>query len=188
MPGPMRLAMAPLQLALPDAGPPPMVVQRRPRGREHAAEHAVSFELQAVPQRVPVAGQCFEVHTTNPNQARPNQGCGIRKCATTVRSRITGTAMTAHRDMPPSHGFALGRSNSPTMRVASSMERMPTLISDARIGNTCGGHADGRLAAQAQPGRSGCAIHSTNKPRRTTQAATTGERVAPGVLMGMSQD
>ncbi len=132
--------------------------------------------------------QCFKVRPGNPNHASANQGCGIRKCATTVRSRITGTATTAHRDRPPSHGFALGRSNSPTTRVASSTESMPALISDARTGSSCGAHAAGRLAAQAQPGRNGCAIQSASKPKRTTQAANTGERVVPCVLMGMQPD
>ena len=74
------------------------------------------------------------------------------------------------------------------MTVASSAKRMPALISDARTGNNCGGHTAGRLAAQAQPGRTGCAIQNTSKPRRTTQAATTGERMTPCVLMGMSPD
>ena len=74
------------------------------------------------------------------------------------------------------------------MTVASSAKRMAALISDARIGNNCGGHTPGRLAPQAQPGRTGCAIQSTSKARRTTQAATTGECVAPCVWMGMSPD
>ncbi len=130
----------------------------------------------------------FEGRVGNPSQAGSNQGCGIRKCATTVRARITGTANTVLRDIPPSHRFALGRSSSPTMTVASSAKRIPALISDARKGNNCGGHTAGRLAEQAQPGRTGCAIQSTNKPRRTTQAATAGERVAPRVLLGMSPD
>ena len=117
-----------------------------------------------------------------------DQGCGIKKCATTVRNRTTGTVKTTIREMRPSQRFARGRSNSPTMTVASNAKRMPALINDARTGNNCGGHTAGRLAEQAQPGRTGCAIQSTNKPRRTTQAATTGERVAPCVWMGMSPD
>ena len=117
-----------------------------------------------------------------------DQGCGIRKCATTVRNRTTGTVKTTIREVRPSQRFARGRSNSPTMTVASNAKRMPALINDARTGNNCGGHTAGRLAEQAQPGRTGCAIQSTNKPRRTTQAATTGERVAPRVLLGMSPD
>jgi len=128
----------------------------------------------------------FEGRVGNPSQAGSNQGCGIRKCATTVKTRTAGTAKTMLRDIPPSQRFALGRSSSPTMTVASSAKRIPALISDARKGNNCGGHTAGRLAAQAQPGRTGCAIHSISKPRSTTQAATTGERVAPDVLLGMS--
>ena len=128
----------------------------------------------------------FEVRASSPRQAGSNQGCGIRKCATTVRIRITGTAKTTLRHIPANRWFAGGRSSSPTMTVASSAKRMPAPISDARTVNSCGGHTAGRLAAQAQPGRAGCAIHSTSKPRRTTPAATTGERVAPCVVMGMS--
>lgn len=124
-------------------------------------------------------------------QAAPsgsNQGCGIRKCATTVRTRTTGTAKTTLRDIPPSQPFARGRSSSPTMTAASSAKRMPALISDARTGSKCGGHIAGKLAAHPQPGRTGCAIQRTSKPIRTTQAATTGERVAPCVWMGILPD
>ncbi len=141
----------------------------------------------SVPVRVRLTGTTFRGPRRQSEPSR-NQGCGIRKCATTVRARITGTAKTVLRDIPPSHRFALGRSSSPTMTVASSAKRIPALISDARKGNNCGGHTVGRLAEQAQPGRTGCAIQSTSKPRRTTQAATTGERVAPRVLLGMSSD
>jgi hypothetical protein len=74
------------------------------------------------------------------------------------------------------------------MTVASNANRIPALINDARTGNNCGGHTAGRLAEQAHPGRTGCAIQSASKPTRTTQAATTGERVAPSVLMYMSPD
>ena len=132
--------------------------------------------------------QCFEVNASNPNQASENQGCGIRKCTTTVRSRITGTAMMAHRDKPPSHGLALGRNNTPMMRVTSSTESTPALIRDARTGRSCGGHKPGRLAAQAQPGSNGWVIQSTSKPKKTTEAAITGERVAPCILMDISPD
>lgn len=125
----------------------------------------------------------------HPRQASSNQGCDIRKCATTVRTRTTGTAKTTLRDIPPSQAFARDRrSSSPTMRVASSTPRMPALISDARTGSNCGGHIAGKLAAHPQPGRTGCAIQRTSKPRRTTQAATAGERVAPRVWMVMLPD
>lgn len=117
-----------------------------------------------------------------------NQDCGITKCATTVKTRMIGTANTVRRDCPPSHRFDLGRSSSPTNTVASSANRMPALISDARTGNNCGGHTAGRLAAQAQLGRTGCAIQSTSNPRSTVPTATAGERVAPTVWMGIEPD
>ena len=101
---------------------------------------------------------------------------------------MIGTANTVRRDCPPSHRFDLGRSSSPTNTVASSANRMPALISDARTGNNCGGHTAGRLAAQAQLGRTGCAIQSTSNPRSTVPTATAGERVAPTVWMGIEPD
>ena len=101
---------------------------------------------------------------------------------------MIGTANTVRRDCRPSHRFDLGRSSSPTNTVASSANRMPVLISDARTGNNCGGHTAGRLAAQAQLGRTGCAIQSTNNPRSTVPTATAGERVAPTVWMGIEPD
>jgi hypothetical protein len=58
---------------------------------------------------------------------------------------------------------------------------MPALISDARTGSKCGGHIAERLTAHPQLCKIGCAIQRTSSPRRTTQAATTGERVAPRV-------
>lgn len=101
---------------------------------------------------------------------------------------MIGTANTVRRDCPPSHRFDLGRSSSPTSTVASSANKMPALISDARTGNNCGGHTAGRLAAQAQLGRTGCAIQSTSNPRSTVPTATAGERVAPTVWMGIEPD
>lgn len=121
----------------------------------------------------------FDVCNSKPRSAGSTQGCGITKCATTVRTRITGTARTTLRYMPPSQVLARdGRSNSPMMTVASSATRMPALISDARTGSKCGGHIAERLTAHPQLGKTGCATQRTNKPRRTTQAAITGERVA----------
>ncbi len=117
-----------------------------------------------------------------------NQDCGITKCATTVKTRMIGTAHTVRRDCSPSHRFDLGRSSSPTNTVASSADKMPALISDARTGNNCGGHTAGRLAAQVQLGRTGCAIQSTSNPRSTVPTATAGERVAPTVWMGIEPD
>ena len=93
-----------------------------------------------------------------------------------------------YRDKPPSHGLALGQNNTPMMRVTSSTESTPALISDARTGRSCGGHKPGRLAAQAQPGSNGWVIQSTSKPKKTTEAAITGERVAPCILMDISPD
>jgi hypothetical protein len=123
-----------------------------------------------------------DVCNRNPRPAVSNQGCGITKCATTVRTRITGTARTTLRDIPPSQLLARdGRSKIPMMTMTSSATRMPALISDARTGSKCGGHIAGKPVAHPQPGRTGCAIHKASKPRRTTQAATTGERVEPGV-------
>lgn len=135
------------------------------------------------------AGMAFRGQQAgNPRHAGLNQGCGMRKCATTVRTRITGTAKTTLRDILPSQPFARGRSSSPTMTVASSAKSVPALISDARTGNKCGGHIAGRRTAHPQPGRTGCTIQRTSKPKRTTEAATTGERVAPCVGMGMLPD
>lgn len=123
-----------------------------------------------------------------PRPAGLNQGCGMRKCARTVRTRITGTGRTILRDIPLSRPLARGRSRSPTMTVASSATRMPALINDARTGSKCGGHIPGKPAAHAQPGRTGCAAKRTSKPRMTAHAATTGDRVAPCVWMGMLPD
>lgn len=127
-------------------------------------------------------------HRSMPREdlADRNQGCGIRKCTTTVRTRITGTTKTTLREKPASHRFAEDRSSRPTMTVASNAKRMHALINDARTGNNCGGHSAEVLAVQAQPGRTGCATQSTTKARRTTQAAIAGERVATWVLVGMS--
>lgn len=155
---------------------------RAPPGIASTRSFTVLRDHRAASLRAPQVDRVPPVH------ADSNQGCGIRKCATTVRTRITGTTKTTLRDIPPSQRFAGGRSSSPTMTVASSAKRMPALINDARTGNICGGHIAEKLAAQPQPGRTGCATQSTTKPRRTTQAATTGERVAPCVLMGMSPD
>lgn len=119
---------------------------------------------------------------------RRNQGCGITKCATTFRTRITGTAITALRDNRPSQRSARGRNISPTMTVARSAKSSIALISDARTGHRWGEHTPGRLAEHAHPGRTGCETQRMNNPSSTTPAARTGERVVPFVLTGMSPD
>ena len=132
-----------------------------PEGRRWLA----SLKVERCPELEPSAGgSVCGREVLRAGRAVWNQDCGITKCATTVKTRMIGTANTVRRDCPPSHRFDLGRSSSPTNTVASSANRMPALISDARTGNNGGGHTAGRLAAQAQLGRTGCA--STTAARR----------------------